>query len=69
MALLLPKSSLTYLAFLPPMVFMDAPEAYRSSWASGQIRAAAAGLCHSHDSTESEPQLPPILQLAATLDP
>ena len=29
-------------------VFMAAPAAYESSWARGQIRAAAAGLRHSH---------------------
>ena len=27
---------------------MDAPEAYGSSWATGQIGAAATGLHHSH---------------------
>ena len=44
--------------------FMRAtPAAYGSSWARGQMRAAAASLCHSHDNTESEPHLQPMLQL------
>ena len=40
-----------------------------SSQARGRIRAAAAGLHHSHCSAESELHLPPTLQLAAMLDP
>jgi len=39
--------------------FRAAPEAYGSSWAKGQIRAAAAGLHHSHSNARSEPRLWP----------
>ena len=45
---------------------MAAPEAYGSSWSRGWIRAAAAGLCHSHN-TQSEPHLQPMPQLVAML--
>lgn len=38
-------------------LFMDMSEAYGGSWARGQIGAVAAGLCHSHGNTESEPHL------------
>ena len=34
------------------LLFMAAPVTFR-----GQIRAAGAGLCHSHGNTRSEPQL------------
>ena len=37
--------------------------------ARGQIRAASVGLHHSHSNAGSKPQLPPIPQLAAMLDP
>ena len=47
------------------------PMAYGSSQARGQIRAAAAGLCHSHrhSHARSEPRLWPLLQLPAIPDP
>ena len=45
------------------------PVAYGSSHARGQIRAAAAGLCHSHSNTGSEPRLQPTPQFMAALDP
>ena len=45
------------------------PAAYQSSWASGQIRAAAAGLHHSHSNYASKPHLQPTPQLVAMLDP
>ena len=35
-------------------LFMVAPVAYGSSWASGRIRAAAADLHYNHRNTESE---------------
>ena len=43
--------------------------AYESSQTRGQIRAAAAGLCHSHAGTGSDPHLQPTPLLAAMLDP
>ena len=48
---------------------MASLEAHGSSWARGQIIAAAAGLCHSHGNTRSQPHLLPILQLVAMPDP
>ena len=39
-----------------------------SSQLKGQIRAAAAGLYHSHSNLGSEPHLQPTLQLTAMLD-
>ena len=50
------------------LLFKVAPVAYGSSWARGQIRAAPAGLGHSHSNAISEPRLRPIPQLMATLD-
>ena len=47
-------------------LFRATDTAYGCSQARGQIRAAAASLCHSH--TGSEPHLWPIPQLLATLD-
>ena len=35
---------------------MAAPAAYGSSWARGQIRAAAADIHHSHGNTRFEPE-------------
>ena len=49
-------------------IFRAAPEAYGSSQARGQIKAAAAGLHHSHSNAGSEPHLRPMPQLAAMLD-
>ena len=46
-----------------------APEAYGSFQASGLIRAADAGLCHSHSNAKSEPPMWPVPQLEAMLDP
>ena len=43
--------------------------AYGVSQARGQIRAAAAGLRHSHSNATSEPHLRPIPKLTATPDP
>ena len=43
--------------------FRGAPVAYGSSQAKGQIRAAGAGLRHSHGNTGSEPHMQPTLQL------
>ena len=43
--------------------FKDTSVAHGNSWAKGQIRAAAAGPCHSYTSAGSKPQL------AATPDP
>ena len=43
--------------------------AYGGSQASSQIRAAAAGLHHSHSNAESELSLRPTPQLTAALDP
>ena len=37
--------------------FKVTPAAHGSSQARGQIRAAAAGLCHGHSNTRSEPPL------------
>ena len=39
------------------LVFRAEHEAYGSSWARGQIGAAAAGLYHSHSNARSEPHL------------
>ena len=41
---------------------MATPLAYGSSWARGQIGAAAAGLRHSHSHVVSEPHLRPTPQ-------
>ena len=48
----LPTDILSFFSF-----FRAAPAAYGSSQARGQIRAAAAGLRHSHSHAESEPRL------------
>ena len=45
-----------------------APAVYGSSWARGRIRAAAAGLHHSHSNTRSEPCLEPTSWHTATRD-
>ena len=45
------------------------PMAYGGSQATGQIRAVAISLCHSHSNTGSEPDLQPTPQLTATPDP
>ena len=50
-------------------LFKAAPMAYLGSQAGGQIRAAAAGLHHSHRNVGSKPHLRPTPQLKATPDP
>ena len=55
--------------FFFPGLFRAAPAANGSCQARSQIRAAAAGLCHSHSHTRSEPCLWPTPQLMAALDP
>ena len=50
-------------------LFRATPVAYGSSQARGGIRAAAAGLHHSHSNVGSEPCLQPRPQLTATPDP
>ena len=60
------------MAFARPsfcFLFMAASAAYGSSSARAGIRAAAAGLCHSHSNIGSEPHIQPMLQLVATPDP
>ena len=56
-----------FLVFL--FVFRAAPKAYGGSQARGQIRATAAGLCHSHSKSGSEPHLRPSPVLTAVPDP
>ena len=51
------------------LYFRTACMAYGGSQARGWIRAAAAGLHHSHSNTRSEPHLHPISQPTTTLDP
>ena len=49
--------------------FRAAPAAYGNSQAGGRMKAAAAGLHHSHSNVGSEPHLGPTPQLTATLAP
>ena len=49
--------------------FRAAPAAYGSSQARGIIRATAAGLCHSHSNSGSEPCLRSTPQLTAMPHP
>ena len=49
--------------------FLTTPEAYGGSQARGRIRAAAAGLHHSHSNAGSKLHLQPMPQLTATLNP
>ena len=58
-----------FLIFFCFCLFRAAPVAYGSPQARGQIRAAAASLCHSRSNARSEPRLWPAPQLMATLDP
>ena len=46
-----------FLCFGFVLLFMATPVAYGSSWARGQIGAAASGLHTSHSNTRSEPHL------------
>ena len=48
---------------------MAACAAYESSQARVGIRAAAAGLRHSHSNSGAQPHLRPMLKLEAMLDP
>ena len=56
-----------FLKFL--LFFRATPTVYGGSRARGQIRATAAGLCHSHSNAESKSQLQSIPQLTAMPDP
>ena len=58
-----------YIYILFSFAFRAEPMLYGSSQASGRIRAAAAGLHHSHSNAGSMPHLWPIPQLTATPDP
>ena len=49
-------------------LFKAASEAYGSSWARGQIRAAAAGLSHSYSNVRSDPCPRPIPQITTMPD-
>ena len=51
------------------LFFRAAAEPHGSSQARDLIRAAEAGLRHSHSKSGSEPHLRPTPQLMATLDP
>ena len=53
------------LHFLGGLFFKASPAAYGASQARGQIRAAAAGLHHSHSNARSKPHLEPTPQLTA----
>ena len=57
------------ISFLFFFLFRAVPVTYGNSQSRGQIRAAAAGLQHSHSNVGSEPHLWPIPQLVATPDP
>ena len=60
---------LAYYYFFFFLLFRATPMAYGSSQARGQIRATAAGLCHSHSNAGSKPCLQPTPQLPAMPDP
>ena len=49
--------SQTIFIYLFICLFMATPKAYGGSWARGQIGAATARLCHSHNSARPEPCL------------
>ena len=49
-------------------LFRATPVAYGGYQAKGQIRAVAAGLCHSHSSVGSKPPVQPTPQLTAVSD-
>ena len=55
--------------FLVFCFFRAAPEANGGSQVRGRIRAAPAGLNHSHSNARSKPCLRPTAQLTATPDP
>ena len=63
-------SALQIFFFFVFLLFLwAAPVAYGGSQARGLIRAAGAGLHHSHSNTGSEPHLGPTPQLKAMPDP
>ena len=55
--------------FFPFLLFTATPTAYGGSQARGPVGATAAGLCHSHSNTRSQPHLRPTPQLMAMPDP
>ena len=56
----------TYVLFFPFLfLFRVTPTTHGSFQASGQIRATAVSLCHSHSNVGSEPRLQPTPQLNA----
>ena len=59
---------LFYFIILFYCLFRATPTADGDSQAKGQIRAVAAGLCHSHSNMGSEPGLQPTPQLTAMPD-
>ena len=61
--------SINHFFFLAFLLFRAAPAAYGGSQACGRIRAAAAGLRHSHSNIRSELRLQPTPQLMAMPDP
>ena len=58
-----------YILLLLFCLFRATSMACGGSQARGLIRAAAAGLHHSHSNEGSEPHLQPTPKLTATLDP
>ena len=61
-----------YILFIFIFIFLllkAIPAVYGSSQARGKIRAAAAGLHHSHSNARFELRLQPTRQLTAMLDP
>ena len=63
------NSICVYLFLFLFLLFRAAPLAYRSSKSRGPLRAAAAGLHHSHSNAGAKTHLRPTLQLMATPDP
>ena len=64
-----PSYRVVFFFWLFLLLFRGAPAAYGISQARGQIRAAAAGIHHSHNNTGSELHLWPTPQLMAMPDP
>ena len=58
---------LLFILFFNFFLFRATPSAYGSSQARGVIRVSAAGLCHSHSNTRSEPCLQLTPQLTAAM--